>query len=81
MKFGSSRLMPGEPNVTTVCGTSSVTDTFCGGLLATISGTGTRSALAGKPPNVWSSNLPSVSASTSPTTAIFSVSFAMMRLL
>ncbi len=70
MKFGSWRLMPGPPNVTTVCGTSSGMKARCGGLAASTSATGVRLALAGNPPKVWSSNLPSVAASTSPTTAI-----------
>ena len=70
MKFGSWRLMPGPPNVTTVCGTSSGMNARCGGLAASTSATGVRLALAGNPPKVWSSNLPSVAGSTSPTTAI-----------
>ena len=47
----------------------------CGGLAASTSATGTRPALGSNPPNVWSSNLPSVAGSISPTTAIFSVSW------
>src|SRR5207253_137800 len=37
MKSGSSRRMPGPPNVTTVCGTSSGTNARCGGLAASTS--------------------------------------------
>ncbi len=79
MKFGSWRMKPGPPNVTTVCGTSSGMKARCGGLAGATSGTGVRLALAGNPPNVLSSSWPSVAGSTSPTTAIFSVSLASTR--
>ena len=79
MKFGSWRMKPGPPKVIMVCGTSSGTNARCGGFDDTTSGTGVRLALAGSPPKVLSSSLPSVAGSTSPTTAIFSVSLAMTR--
>jgi len=69
----------GPPNVTTVCGTSSAMKARCGGFAATMSGTSVKIALAGRSPKVLSSNLPSVSGSTSPTTATRSVSLAKMR--
>ena len=71
MNFGSWRMKPGPPKVIMVCGTSSGTKARCGGLAASTSGTGVRLALAGRLPKVWSSSLPSVAGSTSPTTAIF----------
>ncbi len=71
--------MPGPPNVTTVCGTSSGMKARCGGFAASMSATGVSLAFAGNPPNVLSSSLPSVSASTSPTTDIRKLSLAMMR--
>src|SRR3979490_586542 len=70
MKFGSWRVTPGPPNATTVCGTSSGIKARCGGLAASMSGTGVRLALAGNPPNVLSSSWPSAAGATSPTTVI-----------
>ncbi len=43
--------MPGAPNSTTVCGTSSVTLTRAGGTCASIGAIGRRSAFAGRAPN------------------------------